>query len=138
MKRELVSMAKDWLPVLVGDRYTDIVLACLCCLDVVGDNIFSDVKDNDNIVIGVRFIENDPIPEGICVFTTLDEAAKIEKASPSAISYPENNGYYAKDPDGTVIAVASDEMCEVIDCRNAELEAKIAAGWKRRLPRARS
>ncbi|KAE8395442.1 hypothetical protein BDV23DRAFT_194145 [Aspergillus alliaceus] len=58
MKRELVSMAKDRLPVLVGDRYTDIVLACLCCLDVVGDNIFSDVKDNDNIVIGVRFIEN--------------------------------------------------------------------------------
>ncbi|KAE8395443.1 hypothetical protein BDV23DRAFT_178496 [Aspergillus alliaceus] len=59
----------------------------------------------------------DPIPESIC-------------AIPSAISYPENNGYYAKDPDGTVIAVASDEICEVIDCRNAKLEAKIAAGEK--------
>ncbi|KAE8164068.1 hypothetical protein BDV40DRAFT_122521 [Aspergillus tamarii] len=72
----------------------------------------------------------DPIPEGVCVFTTLDEAAKIQQANPYAIFYPENNGHYAKDPDGTVVAVASDEMCEEIDRRNAELEAKIAAGEK--------
>lgn len=72
----------------------------------------------------------DPIPDGVCVFTTLDEAAQIQKANPHAIFYPENNGHYAKDPDGTVVAVASDEMCEEIDRRNAELEAKIAAGEK--------
>lgn len=72
----------------------------------------------------------DPIPDGVCVFTTLDKAAQIQKANPHAIFYPENNGHYAKDPDGTVVAVASDEMCEEIDRRNAELEAKIAAGEK--------
>lgn len=72
----------------------------------------------------------DPIPEGVCVFTTLDEAAKIQGANPYAIFYPVNNGHYAKNPDGTVVAVASDEMCEEIDRRNAELEAKIAAGEK--------
>ncbi|OJZ91918.1 hypothetical protein ASPFODRAFT_201759 [Aspergillus luchuensis CBS 106.47] len=58
MKRKLVAMAKDRLPAMVGDQYTNIVLACLCCLDGVDDNIFRDVKDDDDIVIGVRFIEN--------------------------------------------------------------------------------
>ncbi|GLA35562.1 hypothetical protein AnigIFM63309_011406 [Aspergillus niger] len=58
MKRELVAMAKDRLPATVGDQYMNIVLACLCCLDGVNDNIFRDVKDDDDIVIGVRFIEN--------------------------------------------------------------------------------
>lgn len=72
----------------------------------------------------------DPIPEGVCVFTTLDEAAKVQRENQYAIFYPENNGYYAKNPDGTVVGVASDEMCEEIDRRNAELEAKIAAGEK--------
>ncbi|KAL6237154.1 hypothetical protein BDW75DRAFT_204793 [Aspergillus navahoensis] len=46
----------------------------------------------------------DPVPAGVRVFTTLDEAAKIQGANPSAIFYPENNGHYAKDPDGTVVA----------------------------------
>ncbi|KOC15361.1 hypothetical protein AFLA70_25g005561 [Aspergillus flavus AF70] len=72
----------------------------------------------------------DPIPKGVYVFTTLDEAIPIKKANPYAIFYPENNGHYAKDPDGTVVAIASDEMCEEIDRRNAELEAKITAGEK--------
>lgn len=57
-KRKLVTLAKDRLPSLVGDRYTDIVLACLCCLDGGEDNVFSNVKDNDGIVVGVRYIEN--------------------------------------------------------------------------------
>lgn len=49
----------------MGNRYTDIVLSCLKCLDK-GDESedegfgmgISDVEDNDGIVIGVRFIEN--------------------------------------------------------------------------------
>ncbi|KAK2766644.1 hypothetical protein FQN54_005955 [Arachnomyces sp. PD_36] len=57
-KRKLVTLAKDRLPSLVGDRYTDIVLACLCCLDEGEGNVFSNVKDNDGIVVGVRYIEN--------------------------------------------------------------------------------
>ncbi|BDD61317.1 hypothetical protein MAP00_006367 [Monascus purpureus] len=72
----------------------------------------------------------DPIPKGVYVFTTLDQAAKVQRENQYAIFYPENNGYYAKNPDGTVVGVASDEMCEEIDRRNAELEAKIAAGEK--------
>ncbi|KAE8362718.1 hypothetical protein BDV27DRAFT_146727 [Aspergillus caelatus] len=64
----------------------------------------------------------DPIPEGVCVFTTLDEAAKIQQANPYAIFYPENNGHYAKDPDGTVVAVASDEMFGSEDCRGREAD----------------
>jgi len=38
----------------------------------------------------------DPIPEGVCVFTTLDEAAKIQLADPTASLYPINNGHYIK------------------------------------------
>ena len=70
----------------------------------------------------------DPIPEGVCVFTTLDEAAKIQLANPAASLYPVNNGHYIKNPNGTVIAVAADEICEELDRRTAELDAKIAAG----------
>lgn len=59
IKKELVTMAKDRLPSLVGDRYSDLVLACLCCLDK--DNVFDvegpGVKDNDGMIIGVRYIE---------------------------------------------------------------------------------
>ncbi|OQE43571.1 hypothetical protein PENCOP_c003G04896 [Penicillium coprophilum] len=61
IKKQLLALAKDRLPCLVGDRYTDIVIACLCCLDESKDNIFeagSHVKDNDGIIIGVRYIEN--------------------------------------------------------------------------------
>ena len=70
----------------------------------------------------------DPIPEGVCIFTTLDEAAKIQLANPAASLYPVNNGHYVKNPDGTVIAVAADEICEELDHRIAELDARIAAG----------
>ena len=70
----------------------------------------------------------DPIPEGVSVFTTLAEAAKIQLANPAASLYPFNDGHYIKDPDGTVIAVAADEICEELDHRIAELDAKIAAG----------
>ena len=61
-KKILVAMAKDRLPCLVGDRYTNVVVACLCCLDPGEENIFDaeghSVKDNDGIIIGVRFIEH--------------------------------------------------------------------------------
>ncbi|CAI7571785.1 unnamed protein product [Penicillium bialowiezense] len=63
IKDRLVDIAKDWLPSLVGDNYTRLVLACLCCLDEGSEhNVFgatgSGVKDKDGIVVGVRFIEN--------------------------------------------------------------------------------
>ncbi|KAE8366270.1 hypothetical protein BDV27DRAFT_156126 [Aspergillus caelatus] len=71
-----------------------------------------------------------PIPEDVCIFTTLHEAAKIQTADPYTIFYPENNGHYAKNSDRAVVTVALDGMCEEIDHRNTELEAKIATGEK--------
>lgn len=70
----------------------------------------------------------DPIPEGVRLFTTLDEAAEIQMAHPAACLWPDNNGHYVKEPDGTVVAVAADEICEEIDRRLADLDTKIASG----------
>lgn len=63
IKAELVAITEDRLPSLVGDQYTNLVLACLCCLDTESKhNVFegpgSAVKDEDGIVVGVRYIEN--------------------------------------------------------------------------------
>lgn len=62
IKKKLVTMAEGRLPRLVGDRYTNLVVACLCCLDQGEKNIFNGegciVKDSDGVIIGVRFIEH--------------------------------------------------------------------------------
>ncbi|KAL3472587.1 hypothetical protein BJX99DRAFT_272820 [Aspergillus californicus] len=61
IKSGLVALCKDSLPSLVGERYTDVVVACLCCLDDSADNSFRDEKsmqDKDGIIVGVRYIEN--------------------------------------------------------------------------------
>ncbi|KAF7518467.1 hypothetical protein PCG10_010730 [Penicillium crustosum] len=62
VKHQLVALVKDRLPSLVGDRYTDVVLACLRCLDHGDDNIFTSrdagIKDKDGMIVGVRYIEN--------------------------------------------------------------------------------
>lgn len=59
IKRELVAMAEDRLPGLIGERYTSLTMACLNCLDNK-NNIFhveSSQKD-EKTVVGVRYIEN--------------------------------------------------------------------------------
>ena len=48
--------------------------------------------------------------------------------NPYASLYPVNNGYYVKDPDGTVVAVAADEICDELDRRFAELDEAVASG----------
>ena len=62
IKERLTALARARLPSLVGDRYTELVLACLCCLDRGEDNVFDmqgvEVRDEDGIIIGVRYIEN--------------------------------------------------------------------------------
>ncbi|KAE8414809.1 hypothetical protein BDV36DRAFT_298644 [Aspergillus pseudocaelatus] len=70
----------------------------------------------------------DPIPEDVCIFTTLDEAAKIQTAHPYAIFYPENNGHYAKNLDGTVVAVASDEMFATTDAATTRFYIPLLKG----------
>jgi hypothetical protein len=56
-----VGITKESLPSPVGDLYTGVVLACLCCLDESGENLFlgeKGVVDRDGIAVGVRYIEN--------------------------------------------------------------------------------
>ncbi|KAE8152039.1 hypothetical protein BDV25DRAFT_138303 [Aspergillus avenaceus] len=66
----------------------------------------------------------DPIPEGVPIISTLEEAVQLQLTNENCCFYPENNGHYAKILDGTVVGVASDEMIEEIDRREAEWEAR--------------
>jgi len=57
-KEHLVRLAENELPRRMGDRYADIVVTCLTCLD--GDGEFggqAEVADDDGILVGVRFID---------------------------------------------------------------------------------
>ncbi|KAL4756306.1 uncharacterized protein BDW70DRAFT_166308 [Aspergillus foveolatus] len=61
IKDRLVELCKTQLPALIGERYTAVVVACLCCLDESKDNVFWDetsLQDRDGIVVGVRYIDN--------------------------------------------------------------------------------
>ncbi|KAH6635547.1 hypothetical protein B0J18DRAFT_407059 [Chaetomium sp. MPI-SDFR-AT-0129] len=58
LKEYLVGLAQNELPRRMGDRYTDVVVTCLTCLDRDGN--FGDqggAADADGILVGVRFIE---------------------------------------------------------------------------------
>ncbi|KAK4039787.1 hypothetical protein C8A01DRAFT_46812 [Parachaetomium inaequale] len=58
VKEYLVALARERLPGRMGDRYTTVVLHCLTCLDA--DNTIFDgetMRDEDGVVVGVRFIE---------------------------------------------------------------------------------
>ncbi|KAN0122845.1 hypothetical protein V8E51_001171 [Hyaloscypha variabilis] len=59
IKEHLVELAKNNLPSRLGDMYTEIVLACLNCLDPENEEFGSvkDLVDGDGITVGVRFIE---------------------------------------------------------------------------------
>ncbi len=60
-KDRLLEICKEDLPSIVGEKYTSVVVSCLCCLDESDNNPFRDEKslqDRDGIVIGVRYIEN--------------------------------------------------------------------------------
>jgi hypothetical protein len=59
IKEQLVEIAIRQLPSRVGDVYTDIVLACLRCLDQ-GNGMFGDgnPEDKDGIIVGIRFIDH--------------------------------------------------------------------------------
>ena len=59
IKRKFVNMARQELPTLMGEKYTQVVVSCLTCLDKdnegFGDE--SEFEDDDGILVGVRFIE---------------------------------------------------------------------------------
>jgi serine/threonine protein kinase len=58
IKEQLEGLATRKLPSRIGDVYTEVVLACLRCLDP-GNRVFGDKNENDKngTIIGVRFIE---------------------------------------------------------------------------------
>ncbi|KAI1452650.1 hypothetical protein F4805DRAFT_23235 [Annulohypoxylon moriforme] len=59
IKDHLVKLARSQLPPRVGNKYTAVVITCLTCLDE-GNEDFGDqddMRDEDGILIGVRFIE---------------------------------------------------------------------------------
>lgn len=58
-KAILIQTAKEVLPPIIGIKYTDVVLACLTCLDRE-DNSFGEegeFVDEDGIVVGTRYVE---------------------------------------------------------------------------------
>jgi hypothetical protein len=58
IKEQLEGLATRKLPSRIGDVYTEVVLACLRCLDP-GNRVFGDKNENDKngTIIGVRFLE---------------------------------------------------------------------------------
>lgn len=59
IKHHLVDLARARLPARMGDKYTAVVLSCLACLDEGNEDFGSDgeMRDDDGVLIGVRFIE---------------------------------------------------------------------------------
>jgi hypothetical protein len=60
IKERLVKMAGEMLPVRMGEKYSEIVVSCLTCLDG-GNEGFGDESefvDEDGVLVGVRYIEN--------------------------------------------------------------------------------
>ncbi|KAJ3494126.1 hypothetical protein NLG97_g4279 [Lecanicillium saksenae] len=59
VKDNLVRLAKERLPQRMGDLYTAAVITCLTCLDEGNEDFGNeeDMRDEDGVLIGVRFIE---------------------------------------------------------------------------------
>ena len=64
IQSHFIHLAIEMLPAAMGEKYTQIVLLCLRCLDksgTDGDKVesgeFSDVYDEDGIEVGVKYIE---------------------------------------------------------------------------------
>jgi hypothetical protein len=68
MKEHLVALAKSELPREMGERYEEVVVNCLTCLD--RDNVdFGDqgeFEDADGVVVGARYIEKVCILVPVC------------------------------------------------------------------------
>lgn len=60
VRNALMQITTEHLSGLMGQRYADIVLSCLTCLDPGDSNLFGkeeDLEDGDGIIVGVQFIE---------------------------------------------------------------------------------
>lgn len=68
MKENLVALAKRDLPTRMGERYEEIVVNCLTCLDEENEDFGnqSEFEDVDGVLVGVRYIEK------VCWLCTFD------------------------------------------------------------------
>lgn len=59
MKKHLVDMAQKELPKRIGERYMEVVVNCLTCLDKENVDFGNqkEFEDEDGVLIGVRYIE---------------------------------------------------------------------------------
>ena len=60
IKERLVEIARERLPRKTGNIFTEVVLACLTCLDQGADNTFDTddgIDDENGLVVGVAFIQ---------------------------------------------------------------------------------
>jgi hypothetical protein len=66
-KDHLLSLARSHLPASMGDRYTDIVVTCLTCLDPENVDFGDDgeFRDEDGIRVGARYIEK--VTASLCI-----------------------------------------------------------------------
>lgn len=73
VKDALVGIANDRLPCRMGDKYTRIVVTCLTCLDETNEDFGdeNEFKDEDDISIGVRYIEKVSRPTPCRISTLL-------------------------------------------------------------------
>jgi hypothetical protein len=55
------DLAENQLPTVMGQKYTDVVLSCLRCLDGTENDTgaaVADYLDENGVVVGVRFVES--------------------------------------------------------------------------------
>jgi hypothetical protein len=59
LKDQFIILAKEKLPSRMGERYVQVVVNCLSCLDQTNEDFCnqSEFKDDDGILIGVKYIE---------------------------------------------------------------------------------
>lgn len=80
IKNRLTEIAKTDLPNKTGNKFTDVVVSCLNCLDEKenGFGHSEEFQDADGILVGVRFIEEVLFPSGVTIpflLTDLDPLA---------------------------------------------------------------
>lgn len=59
LKDQYITLAKEKLPIKMGEKYTKVVVNCLSCLDKTNEDFGdeSEFEDDDGILIGVKYIE---------------------------------------------------------------------------------
>lgn len=59
LKDQFKTLAKEQLPIKMGQRYTQVVLNCLSCMDTTNEDFGdeSEFQDGDGILIRVKYIE---------------------------------------------------------------------------------